>query len=35
MSDIRKIETFLYDEAALLDRPDLDRWIDLYTEDGT
>lgn len=35
MSDIRKIEEFLYDEAALLDNPDLDRWIDLYTEDGT
>ncbi len=35
MSDIRKIEQFLYDEADLLDNPDLDRWIELYTEDGT
>ena len=35
MTDIRKIEEFLYDEAALLDNPDLDRWIDLYTPDGT
>jgi len=35
MSDIRKIEEFLYDEAALLDNPDLDSWINLYTEDGT
>jgi benzoate/toluate 1,2-dioxygenase beta subunit len=35
MNDIRKIEQFLYDEADLLDNPDLDRWMDLYTEDGT
>ena len=34
MSDMKKIEQFLYDEANLLDNPDLDRWIDLYTEDG-
>ena len=32
---VREIEEFLYDEAALLDRPDLDRWFELYTEDGT
>tara|TARA_R110002110_G_scaffold406421_1_gene626552 strand:+ start:402251 stop:402724 length:474 start_codon:yes stop_codon:yes gene_type:complete len=35
MTDIRKIEEFLYDEAALLDTPDLDRWVELFTEDGT
>ena len=34
MSDLRKIEQFLYDEADLLDNPDLDSWIKLYTEDG-
>ena len=33
--NLRNIETLLYDEASLLDRPDLDRWIELYTEDGT
>ncbi len=32
---IRDIEQLLYQEASLLDRPDLDRWIELYTEDGT
>jgi len=32
---LREIEQFLYEEAGYLDRPDLDRWIDLYTEDGT
>ncbi len=31
----RQVEDFLYREAALLDRPDLDGWIDLYTDDGT
>ena len=35
MTDIRKIEQFLYDEATLLDHPDLDAWVNLYTEDGT
>ena len=35
MTDIRKIEEFLYDEAALLDNPDLDSWMELFTEDGT
>ncbi len=35
MTDIRKIEEFLYDESALLDNPDLDRWMELFTEDGT
>jgi len=35
MNDISKIEQFLYDEADLLDNPDLDRWMELYTEDGT
>ena len=33
--DIREVEQFLYQEASLLDRTDLDAWIDLYTEDGT
>ena len=32
---LRQIETFLYREAALLDRPDLDSWVQLYTEDGS
>ena len=35
MNDVQKIEQFLYDEADLLDNPDLDSWINLYTEDGT
>lgn len=35
MTDIRKIEAFLYDESALLDVPDLDSWMELFTEDGT
>ncbi len=35
MTDIKKIETFLYDEANLLDNPDLDRWMNLFSEDGT
>jgi len=35
MDDVQRIEQFLYDEAELLDNPDLDRWIDLYTEDGS
>jgi len=29
------IEDFLYHEASLLDRPDLDAWMQLFTEDGT
>ena len=32
---IRGIERLLYKEASFLDRPDLDRWIELYTDDGT
>jgi benzoate/toluate 1,2-dioxygenase beta subunit len=35
MTDLRKLEQFLYDEANLLDRPDLDAWMALYTEDGS
>jgi benzoate/toluate 1,2-dioxygenase subunit beta len=35
MDELRKIEQFLYDEANLLDNPDLDSWIKLYSEDGT
>ena len=30
-----QIERFLYLEASYLDRPDLDSWIDLYTDEGT
>ncbi len=29
------IEDFLYLEAAYLDRPDLDSWVELFTDDGT
>ena len=32
---LHELERFLYREASFLDRPDLDSWIDLYTEDGT
>ena len=32
---IRDIEKLLYDEAAFLDKADLDGWIELYTDDGT
>lgn len=32
---VREIEQFLYREASLLDRPDLDSWMELYTDDGT
>lgn len=32
---IRNIEQLLYEEASYLDRPDLDAWTNLYTEDGT
>lgn len=32
---LRDIEQFLYTEASFLDRPDLDKWIELYTDDGT
>ncbi len=35
MNELQKIEQFLYAEADLLDNPDLDRWTNLYTEDGT
>ena len=34
MTDIKNIERYLYDEADLLDNPDLDSWIKLYSEDG-
>src|SRR5690554_6883175 len=39
-SQMKKIETlhaieeFLYQEASYLDSPDLDSWLELYTEDG-
>lgn len=32
---LRKIEDFLYLEASYLDRPNLEAWLELYTEDGT
>jgi p-cumate 2,3-dioxygenase beta subunit len=32
--DVRDIETFLYDEAALLDDWKLDEWLALFTEDA-
>jgi 3-phenylpropionate/cinnamic acid dioxygenase small subunit len=32
---IREIEQLLYKEASFLDRPDLDSWVELYTDDGT
>jgi benzoate/toluate 1,2-dioxygenase beta subunit len=35
LESLRRVEEFLYLEAAFLDRPDLDAWIELYTEDGT
>ena len=28
------VEDFLYEEASLLDQPDLDTWMTLFTEDG-
>lgn len=34
-TDLRAIEDFLYREAGLLDRPDLDSWMQLFTADGT
>ena len=34
MADLASIERFLYREADLLDRPDLDSWLALYTEDA-
>lgn len=33
--DLKQIEQFLYRETSLLDQPDLDRWMQLFTEDGT
>ena len=34
MPDLAAIEEFLYKEASFLDRPNLDSWIELYTEDA-
>ncbi|MEJ8567711.1 aromatic-ring-hydroxylating dioxygenase subunit beta [Elongatibacter sediminis] len=34
-AQLTRIREFLYREASYLDRPDLDAWIELYTEDGT
>ncbi len=34
MTDRQQIEDFLYYEASLLDQPDLDTWMTLFTEDG-
>lgn len=33
--DLAEIEAFLYAEAELLDRGDLNSWRDLFTEEGT
>ena len=33
--DLKKVEAFLYHEASFLDNPDLDAWMDLFTDDGT
>ena len=33
--DIQTIEQFLYEEASLLDNPDLKSWMDLFAEDGS
>ncbi len=33
--DLKQIEQFLYREASLLDQPDLDNWMQLFTEDGS
>jgi benzoate/toluate 1,2-dioxygenase beta subunit len=33
--DMKAVENFLYREAGFLDRPDLESWMALYTEDGT
>jgi benzoate/toluate 1,2-dioxygenase beta subunit len=35
VSGLRRIEDLLYQEASYLDKPDLDAWLELYTEDGT
>jgi len=32
---LQQIEEFLYREASFLDNPDLESWLNLYTEDGT
>ena len=32
---LHELERFLYREASYLDKPDLDSWVDLYTDDGT
>ena len=29
---LHELERFLYKEASFLDRPDLDKWIELYTD---
>lgn len=34
MIDRQSIEDFLYLEASLLDQPDLDAWMSLFTDDG-
>lgn len=33
--DLQEIESFLYQEADLLDNNDLENWMQLFTEDGT
>ncbi len=34
LETLRAIEDFLYQEASFLDNPDLESWLELYTEDG-
>jgi benzoate/toluate 1,2-dioxygenase beta subunit len=33
-ADLAAVETFLIDEAAMLDRQDFESWLDLFAEDG-
>ena len=33
--DIRDVERTLYREASLLDKADIEGWLEMYTEDGT
>ena len=33
-NSLQEIESFLYLETSYLDKPDLDKWVDLFTKDG-
>ena len=35
LTPLESIEAFLYREASYLDQPDLESWIQLFTDDGT